>query len=99
MAEVLIDGKTVVLRDSLPARQFYALAGAVQQIYPIGKAPFDEVVPPLVSIVERWELDGNPADIEAWAQLDLFRHLWPLLEAIWGHVRGIIRASGERAKN
>ena len=99
MAVVEIAGKAVHLRERFPAREYYSLLAAVRSLGRLGEQPFAEQVGGIVAAVEKWEFEGKPEDIEAWAELDVFEELLPLLEAIDDHLAAKIARSKAKSKN
>ena len=78
--EVTINGKRVVLRERFPTREYDQLR---QQFMAIdADTPWDKRANTLRAFVESWEFDGDPDDVEAWGDLDLFLETIPLELAI-----------------
>lgn len=83
MATLTVAGTSVVVRDRLPARVHYALPRAINAN--VGAISFEEQVGPLAACVESWEFAGDPADLNAWAELDVFSEFLPLWNALVSH--------------
>jgi hypothetical protein len=97
MAEVIIAGRRVVLKEHLPARDHYALPRALS--VGIGRLPFEEQVGPLSKVVESWEFEGDPGDLAAWGELDVMAEFMPLWDAIVRHTTARMAAMREKSKN
>jgi hypothetical protein len=69
-----IDGKEVVFRDKLPARQWWDLFPKVTEIESgdsfLEKFGWDDAVALVKSLVESWEFDGDPGDAVSYELLD-----------------------------
>jgi hypothetical protein len=95
--EVMVAGKKVILRSYLPSRDYIGIIRGIMNLGNIGDLPFEEQVKPLMPLVESWEFEGEPDDLEAWGKLDALSELMPIFNAIGEHVAR--KTSGEEAKN
>jgi hypothetical protein len=78
LKDVTINGKRVTLWcGEYTAERFHAAFVGLTGYKRIGDFEID--IKPFVPFVELWELKGDPADWRAWAQLDYFKELTPLM--------------------
>jgi len=106
MATVCIAGKSVVLRDRMPIGEFHQFLAAAGAMYPIGSRQdgtpisFAEQVGPILPIIESWEFDCDPHDMQAVGEtLDAYEEFIPLWTAITEHLTAKLEAIREREKN
>lgn len=65
-----VNGKRVILREHLPAKEYLHIIGGLDKIANLGDLPYDEQVKEIKDVVEEWEFEGDPADIESWGTLN-----------------------------
>lgn len=78
-----VDGKLVTLKTTYPLKANRELVGLLRDMDPQDIA---SVVPVATRMIERWELDGDPAKPESYEELDVLSVLWPLhrgLNTFW----------------
>lgn len=88
---ITINGKAVTIKDRFPAKENWDLPNVLMSFArQEGEQGFDlqRIVPALPRLIEAWEFQGDPADPDAYGELDLFRELIPL-------VREVSQALGE----
>ena len=69
--EIDVRGTKVVLRDRLPAREAWPLRQLMVRAQKGETLTFDEEAGALAQCVESWEFEGDPHDVESYAQMDL----------------------------
>jgi len=93
--EKMINGTRVIIRDRIPARQNWDLLSKMQAMgTDVGKASFEDMAMIIGRLVESWDFEGVPQDVNAVAELDLFKELMPLVQAATETISG-----GEASKN
>ena len=90
-------GEVVLLAGKLVARDLFALPRAVMS--ELGELPFAEQIGPLTRLVLSWPYAGSPADLEAWAELDVMSEMLPLWGVVKKHVYGGMVAYRKRLAN
>ena len=85
--EIEINGKQVVLREKMPAKECYDLLAIVRKAAATGDIGYDEQVQVFTTIIESWEFDGDPKDPEAYAGLDLLPEFVALDSAVGDYLR------------
>ena len=78
--DITVNGKRVTLRDKIEARLGWNTIIARADVYARGLAglTFDNIAELGMVAIASWEFDGNPADIESYASLDLVTEFIPL---------------------
>lgn len=92
--DVTVSGKRVTLRGRLPARANWDLLTRYGQGLELQEMAFDDVVDLLRRVIEAWEFDGDPAEVESYSELDLFGEFMPLVVAVSQQLSAIV--SGEK---
>lgn len=92
--EINIGEKTVTLQHRFPMREWDSVRGQFNNL--TSDTPWQKRAGLLRRFVLSWEFDGDPQDIEAWGDLDLFEEVLPLEQAI---VDLILKPKYEIAKN
>jgi hypothetical protein len=77
MPEITVNGKKVTIREHFPARDFWGMADVWANLN--DKTPYDEWARAVSRTVTSWEFEGDPADIEAWGNLDTWLEFQPLI--------------------
>lgn len=96
MSEITVNGRRVVLRERLPARECWPLIETLRVSQREGREmTYDEEVRAMATLIESWEFEGDPHDPSAYEALDLFEEYLPLSGAIGANL--IERMTG--AKN
>ena len=85
--ETTVNGKNVVLRERLPAKECYDLLAIVRKAATTGDIGYDEQVKVFTVIVESWEFEGDPKDPEADADLDLLTEFVALDNVVGEYLR------------
>lgn len=78
--ERTIAGKLVTFKDRLPAKENWSLVTMMNKMSS-GSVDYEPTVAVLSRIVATWEFEGDPADPESYADLDLLREFVPLMNA------------------
>ena len=94
MKEIVVNGKTVVLRDSFPVKEFHDLPLLWAEA---GELPFEERVRVYSRFIISWEFTGKPDSVSSWEELDAFREMTPLLREIDTFIVGMIANSKNSA--
>lgn len=102
MADITIDGKTVVLRDSIPAAAAYRILACLFEIEPgesiCGAIPFPDAKFMVQEAVESWELEGDPhsdAFYESLTPPQLTDFFMPLVVQVYVHFAALVKTTGE----
>ena len=82
MAALVVNGRRVVLRDNLPARESWGILELLRTGSEDEGSSFDEESLLLSLAVLSWEFDGEPSNPESYADLDLFLEFLPLRNAV-----------------
>ncbi len=69
--DIDVRGTRVVLRDRLLARDAWPLRNLMARATQGETLSFEEEAGALALLVESWEFDGDPKDVESYAALDL----------------------------
>ncbi len=80
--DVTINGKRVTLRERLPARDNWDLMKGFGEGADLQSMSFEQATDIFRRFVESWEFEGDPADVESYAPLDMFREYLPLMQAV-----------------
>ena len=80
--ELEINGKKVILRDKLPAKDSWAILEFMRKGSEDEEPSFEEEAHLLSVTVLSWEFEGDPSNSESYADLDLFREFLPLRNAV-----------------
>ena len=91
--EVEVNGTKVILRDKYPTREFVAIRQSFGTV--TRETPWPERAEVLRNFIQEWDFPGDPQDVEAWGDLDLFSEMM-VIEA---HAARVIQAKVEFAKN
>jgi len=86
MAEIVINGKVVVFRESFPAGEFHDLP---RQWAEADDLPFAERIVVFARFIESWEFEGEPSESKSWEALDAFREMAPIQRHINQFVIGL----------
>ena len=87
----VINGKQITFRARLPARDNWDLPELIRAMGQQGESvDMRQAVPVLARVVASWEFDGDPHDPNAYGDLDLFRELIPLVNALATHLQEIL---------
>jgi hypothetical protein len=81
MPEITIAGKRVVIREDYPARENWDLPnllGAMAGDGTPGSMNMEKAPALLARVIESWEFDADPSDVEAYGDMNLWRELLPL---------------------
>ena len=92
MAEVMVNGKRVVLKDALRGRDGWRVVELFQEAQAREELRETyEANRELVSlVVESWEFDGDPADPASYDAMDTFREFQPLNRMVAEHVMNML---------
>lgn len=82
-----VNGKKVVLRERMPAKECYDLLAIIRKASDTGDITYDEQVKVFTTIVESWEFDGDPNDPDAYAEIDLLTEFVALDSAVGEYLR------------
>mgnify|MGYP000843921984 CR=1 FL=1 len=69
--EVTVSGKTVWLRDRIPAREGWPLRQLLARAATGERLSFEEDAQALAYVVESWEFEGDPSDPAVYGDLDM----------------------------
>ncbi|HUW11735.1 MAG TPA: hypothetical protein VM537_18535 [Anaerolineae bacterium] len=95
MTALVVNGKQVVLRDNLPARDSWGILEILRTGSEDEGPSFDDEARLLSIVVLSWEFEGDPSDAESYAGLDLFSEFLPLRDAVGRHLnRGLLPQGG-----
>ena len=89
MAEITVGGKTVVVRDDLPLRENNELHYQLLRLDE--NSTWEERARALSQCVESWGFDGDPTQVDAWGDLDVFESLAIEREVTSGKAQVTIR--------
>ena len=96
--EPIINGKRVKFKERLLARDHFGLPQKLREASSRegGRVFYDpEHMPPvLAQVIEEWEFDGDPGDVEAYGDLELYPELMPLIRAL-DHYIAEVTGAGE----
>jgi hypothetical protein len=90
--EVTVSGKTVWLRDRIPAREGWALRQLLARAATGERLSFEEDAQVLAYVVEAWEFEGDPTDPDVYAGLDMADFI-AIENAVGQHVLKLFRIS------
>ena len=102
MPKLTVGAHTVTLVDRFPAKSFFPLHRLLRWYadgHYLGDRSLDEDVRPYVGTVTEWDYPGDPAQFEAWTDLDVLTELPQLIGAINTHIVAQIEQTGAEAKN
>jgi hypothetical protein len=91
--EITINGKRVVLRDVLAAKEAWPIIEIMRNTAAGTALRYQDEVEVLRRTVETWELPGDPADPASYDTLDAFREFGPLSNAVGAHIRDMLDPS------
>jgi hypothetical protein len=91
--DVTINGKQVILHERLSAGENWDLVKGFSAGRAFSEMTFEESTTMLKRFVASWEFDGDPADVEAYRGLDLFREYMPLLQAVGERMSALMAPS------
>ena len=80
--DVTINGKRVTLREKLAARDNWDMVQGFGDGVNLSDMSFETATGIFRRFVESWEYEGDPALVESYAELDLFREYMPLMQAV-----------------
>lgn len=83
MAEITVNGKRVVLRDSFPLTTH---GNIIKLVRDATIEDLRTVIPVVAATVVEWEFAGDPADPAAYEQMDALAEVWPLFKAVDRHI-------------
>jgi hypothetical protein len=69
--EITVNGKRVILRDRLSAREGWPLRALMAKAAREGDLSFEEEAQALSAVIESWDFPGDPHDVESYAELDM----------------------------
>jgi hypothetical protein len=101
MAKLDVAGTSVTLLDRFPASKFHSLLKALRQWdeFNMGDRTPEVEMGPYVGVVTAWTFPGDPAELKAWLELDIFTEWPPLLKAINTYLGQIFNTAMASAKN
>jgi len=93
---ITINGKQVHIKSHFPARDNWDLPQVLMAFANQGSDKLDmqRVVPALPRLIESWEFEGDPAEEDAYGDLDLFRELIPLVREVSTRLAVLMGAGG-----
>lgn len=87
MFERIINGKRVIFKDKLPAKEGWDLWERIVEFDQGGvKNAVVLARPILPHVIATWEFEGDPADLAAYDNLDVIEELLPLANALGEYV-------------
>ena len=79
--EITINGKRIVLREKLPARENWDFFQKMN--FPQGTdLTFEQAVGLAQRYIKEWDFEGDPTDVESYADMDLPSELLPIINAV-----------------
>lgn len=93
MPEITVSGRRVTLRERFPAKDFWDIPSMIAEVAGEG-IDYQRHIPLLMRIIESWEFEGDPADAEAYGELDILRELRPLIRACSDYVAEMVSGEG-----
>jgi len=98
--EFTIAGKRVVVKQDLTLEDGYDIFGLLIKV---DSTDVRTQVPLAVKMIESWEFEGDPHNLETYNKMDVIRVLIPLFRRIIKHVNDMMSASNtddnEESKN
>lgn len=88
--DIMINGRRVTLRETLPARENWDLMKGFGEGVEFKDMTFEQATNVFRRFVESWEYDGDPAQVDSYANLDLFREYMPLMQAIGERIKALL---------
>ena len=89
--DVTINGRRVTLRGKLPAADNWDMLAQFGQTgeFDLRTMTFEQVTDLFRRFVESWEYDGDPASIDSYRELDLFKEYMPLMSAVSERMKAV----------
>lgn len=83
MAEIVVNGKRVTLRERYPLGEHKDLVGVFRAMDP---GDVSSMIPLATRMIEAWEFEGDPTEAASYDALDVPTEAWPLyreLNTFW----------------
>lgn len=78
--EIKCNDKAVTIRERFPTKTYWSIVRSFRGV--TGDSDWQEIANALMPFVESWEFDGDPQNVEAWGELDLFSETMPIMDAV-----------------
>lgn len=91
--ETTINGKRVVLRDVLLAKDAWPIMDIARHSAKGDILRYEDEVESMRRVIESWDMPGDPADAASYDGLDLFREFGPLSNAVAQHLGSMLGQS------
>jgi len=101
MAEVVIAGKKVILKERVGGKDGWNALRIISRHFkkgtdPIANMEFEDAVAICKSMIESWEFEGDPSAIESYQALDTITEFFPLIAAVIQEMNKHIETSQQK---
>lgn len=91
-----VNGKTIQLRTRYPAREFHDLSMQWAALWR-SEGTFEDQTHTMQRFVVGWDFPGDPAELDAWGELDALTEYGAIRLAIHQHVNEMFKRSKNSA--